>query len=450
LIGISVFLLAKQLFKNNEASLVSALFVLIAPASLRLLNSFWKTQTALFFLSLFFYFLFKAQKQEKTKNFLLALVMLLLIFLSHKLVGFFALLLLLCFVFFESAFEKKVSNNAKNAAIVFFLSSIIVLLFFLSGQNGLQDFFSMFGLINATQSASANASLWQYFGVLTATGFFGALYCYISKNKQLFLLAWFFLGLFLAMPLTSGDNYWRFSFLLALPFGLLSGKFFLEIKQQFGTTNSLLVFALVAILTLQQSAIVAKQALPLYSEKELTELQELKDYSAEKTILARGALVDWLKYFDANVLSAENNFLLQAIGKNAIVVLDKQRKMLEYDQEEQKFFGYFSIEKETNRFLLLKPSNYIGLPAMDFSYSFSQAKPRFSNPVLWLFFPAELFNALQLPFASFLRAIIGLPFSFVFIGLLLAFILRFEKSKNFRFAAFVFVAFLVFLLTIVK
>ena len=60
--GVGVFLLARQLLKNNEAALVSAIFFLIAPVSMRLLDGFWKTTAALCFLPLFFYFFFRAVK----------------------------------------------------------------------------------------------------------------------------------------------------------------------------------------------------------------------------------------------------------------------------------------------------------------------------------------------------------------------------------------------------
>ncbi len=125
---------------------------------------------------------------------------------------------------------------------------MLVLLAFLFSGRGFTELFGLFGLINSTVSSSASASLWQYFSVLIIPAFFGALYCFFgAKREQLFLLAWFVVGLFVAFPLTSGDNYWRFSFLLLLPFSLLAASFFFELKKELGLTNSIAFFAVIVL-----------------------------------------------------------------------------------------------------------------------------------------------------------------------------------------------------------
>ncbi|GEM_PF-1942623 len=459
LAAFSVFLLAKQLFKNNQAALVAALFVAISPASMRLLNGFWKTTTAVFFLPLFFYFFLRAgtDKKNRNKNLALALAMLLLVFLSHKYVTLLALLVLLAFVVFRLVFEKKPSADTKNFLFVSAIAAIVFLLAFLASSNGLQELLGLFGAINALESASANASLWQYFNLIVITAFFGAMYCFFSaKREHLFLLSWFVAALFVALPLSSGSNYWRFSFLLAVPFALLSGLFFTELKKILGTFNAAIVLLAIVVLVLPQTFNAAIQIEPIYSEKELAELQQLKRFSSNSVVFAKGALLQWLQYYNANAVDAPNNFLLASMqywteGKKAFVALDKQRAMLDYNPEQEKYFGYFATALNTGRFLLLAPDKNLSIPAFDFSLpAVSATQPRFGNPVLWLFFPAELFNILQLPFASVLRALIGLPLSFALIALILLLLKKKQDSKNFKFAAFVIVAFLLFLIAMAK
>ncbi len=454
--AIGVFLLARQLLKNNEAALVSVIFFLIAPVSMRLLNGFWKTTTALCFLPLFFYFFLRAEKS--TKNLLLAIAMLLLLFLSHKLVALLALLVLLAFVVFQLVFERKITVEAKNFIKISVVFAILFFIVFFASQKNLSEFAGLFGLINATGSSSASASFWQYFGAIVLAVFFGALYCFFSaKKEQLFLLAWFCIGLFVAMPLTSGDNYWRFAFLLAMPFALLSGVFFSELKKSLGNLNATLVFLVVAVLVLPQFYNAAAQIVPVYSEKDLLELQELLDFSGGAKLFAKGVLLQWLQYFEANASAAGENIVLDAKqlvekDKRVFLAIDKQRKMLDFSEQQARTINNnFSIAFETPRFLLLKPDTAAVFPQYNFvSPANIAGQPRFGNPVLWLFFPAELFNFFQLPFASALRALIGLPLSLALIAFILQQLNKRQNHKNFRSTAFILVALIVLFIAIAK
>ena len=455
LLALSVFVLSKQLFKSNEAALVAAFFVLLAPVSMRLLNGFWKTSAALFFLPLFFYFFLRSR--EDKKNLLFAFLMLLLVFLSHKYVAMLALLVLLVFVPFLLVFERKITSDAKNATMLFAVFVLVFCAVFFASQNGFSELLSMFGLINSLESSSSSSSLWQYYGALVIPAFFGALYCFFNaKREHLFLLCWFLLGLFVAMPASSGSNYWRFAFLLALPFSLLAGLFFVELKKELGALNSLFVFLVIAALVLPQFYNAAAQIVPIYNEKELVQIKQLSAFAGNALVLSKGPLLQWLQYYKVSAFDAEENFLLATSqqwieGRKAFVAFDKQREMLDFSSEQSQLLGYFETAFAADRFFLLKPDlNFFapGYVVPDFSkYS---RETRIGNLALWLFFPAEFFNLIGVQFASVLRALVGLPLSFALIAFVLLQLKKFDKKNNFRFAAFVFIAFLVFLVAIAK
>ncbi len=422
LLGISVFLLARLLLKDNWIALAIAMFVLFSRQEIILLTELKKNVAGLFFVPLFFYFFFKASENKK---FLLgAIVILLLGFLTHKTAVGIPLLVLLAFVPMQLAFGRKQTKETKNFAILALAGIIAFLLLFLSSETTAASIIGEANnWLNEIRDAKFSVNLSGYH-LLFFAAIAGLFYCFARAKKQhLFFAAWFLVGLWASFPFVSGAESWRFVLLLLLPIAFLSGVLLQEIKQKFGKQKAIAAFAILFLFSAIFWLGAQNETVAVFTPQDYSALVELNAKLALQkpcVVFAAGTTFYWAEYLLKNCqirTSALPDVFNGALsGPNAFVLADAKPEKRELELFDKNHFVEFA--RAGNR-ILFKPIKIGGMPV---AQQFQQQGYNFDkllNPFALLFFPTELPLLSNVPFALPLRVFFGIPVSFAVFGIIL-------------------------------
>ncbi len=239
LIGVSVFLLTQYLFKDNKAALVATVFVIFSPLALRMMADVRKNVAGLFFMSLFFYFLFKSF--EDKKYFVGVIVTGLLGFLSHQsiIVVYFVIM---AYIVLQFVILGNVKLNESIIIGILAIPALFALIFLFSYVlEGLQWITASQGIYHTNFMG-----LERYLVVFVIAATPGVLVCIKQRKREhIFLLAWILTGFLLLLSAVSGDYVWRFALIYYVPLAIAAGLTFSWLYEK--TKKLAIVFFLIIL-----------------------------------------------------------------------------------------------------------------------------------------------------------------------------------------------------------
>lgn len=445
--GIVLFFLSRELFRDwehrDKVALIAAAVAMFCAANLRMMADLLKNMGASVVYPLFFLFYLRGTRAKKWCNYnnLIALALLGICYYTHKSAIGMAGLVLITYIAFLAAFERKLPTvEIRTAAVILAVGFVASLP--LGGLSLIESITTSTGWLGYEGAASTTMGrgleLVHHHGWLIFPAFLGLAFCVLRGGKgAAFTMNWFVTGLILASPFVSSTGSWRFSLMLFLPIAILCGIFLAEVFERKGAPffwGGLAILALITVGGLvvmmndpQVQAGVPDEDVPVLRRMGQSVETPCHLYAQDRRTAYWVEVFTGCELFIDKPESVDDGGVTSYLLFNAKQGVDnpfiQRHGELAFEEDDYVLVKLASIPQEG-----IADEYFPELEDDEESYS----AERLESLQVWLFFPVELLNMLNLPYSSIFRFVVGFPASAACWAFLLGLVLAISGDQKER------------------